>query len=125
MRKVMESRFGKRESAELPAASYIAEKLAEMEDNEPTAAKLDEIISADDPEDLGVTWHGVTLHGSYIGPLPKSCGCAVKHVGLIGRKKGGGFNTEGSASYPPPMCKWIADIIIDARLCIQTRQASS
>jgi hypothetical protein len=60
--------------------------------------------------------------GSYIGPLPKSCGCDVKHVGLIGRKKGGGFNTEGSASYPPPMCKWIADMIIDARLSIQTRQ---
>ena len=62
MRKVMENRFGKRESAELPAASYLAEKLSEMEDNEPTAAKLDEIISADDLEVQQMA-QGVNTHG--------------------------------------------------------------
>ena len=50
MRRIVETRYGKRESGELPAASYIAEKMSEMEDNEPTASKLDEVISADDLE---------------------------------------------------------------------------
>ena len=35
--------------------------------------------------------------GSYIGPLPKSCGCDVKHVGLIGRRK-----AEASTQKVPP-----------------------
>lgn len=64
-------------------------------------------------------WPKFNTVGSYRGPLPPSCG--HKHEGLIGRQ-GGKFRTEGSASYPPLMCSWIVDMIVEARFIIATRR---
>ena len=47
--------------------------------------------------------------GWYVGPLPAQCG--HDHPPLIGEHFGQ-WRTASSASYPPNMCKWIADAII-------------
>jgi hypothetical protein len=46
MRKAVEAKYGRRAEEEQPAVSYLSEKLEEVENGEPTASKLDEIISA-------------------------------------------------------------------------------
>ena len=55
MRKVMENRYGKRQPNEVPSAAYLADKLAEMEEGEPTASPLDEICSLEDKEVIATT----------------------------------------------------------------------
>lgn len=50
MRKILEGKYGKKPGSEIPAATYLAEKLEEVENNEPTASRLDEILSMEDSE---------------------------------------------------------------------------
>lgn len=51
MRRMVEQRYGRLPTAETPAASYVSEKLEECEQNEPHAARLDEVLSLDDNEE--------------------------------------------------------------------------
>ncbi len=48
----------------------------------------------------------------YKGPLPPRCGCAKRHMQLVGRSSAGGFRTAASAAYPSDMCKMIAKAIL-------------
>ena len=50
--------------------------------------------------------------GFYKGPLPRKCGHRHSHT-LIG-KTGDRWNTSPSAAYPPQMCKFLADLILNA-----------
>ena len=50
--------------------------------------------------------------GYYKGPLPRKCGHRHSHT-LIG-KTGTRWNTSPSAAYPPQMCKFLADLILNA-----------
>ena len=44
-----------------------------------------------------VGWPKFDAHGTYIGPLPRSCG--HKHAPIIGVYEGGGFKTADSAAF--------------------------
>jgi len=50
--------------------------------------------------------------GYYKGPLPRKCGHRHSHT-LIG-KTGTRWNTSPSAAYPPQLCKFLADLILNA-----------
>ena len=50
--------------------------------------------------------------GAYKGPLPKSCGHHHKHK-LLG-KTANKWNTSPSASYPPGLCRFLADLVLNA-----------
>ena len=52
-------------------------------------------------------------NGSYLGPLPPKCGSVTKHVQLIGQVNGV-FATAAAASYPPLLCKRLAELIMTA-----------
>ena len=51
MKRMLEAKFGKTAKEDLPSSTYMAEKLEEVELNEPTASALDEIASAADKEE--------------------------------------------------------------------------
>ena len=51
--------------------------------------------------------------GVYKGPLPKQCGHVHEHK-LIG-KTNAKWNTSPSASYPPMLCEFLAQLILHAR----------
>ena len=51
-------------------------------------------------------------HGFYLGPLPKTCGHNHTHK-LIG-KTAARWNTAPSASYPPKLCEFLANLILQA-----------
>jgi hypothetical protein len=51
MRRMVEQRYGRLPTAETPSASYVSDKLEECEQNEPHAARLDEVLSLDDLEE--------------------------------------------------------------------------
>ena len=51
-------------------------------------------------------------NGSYLGPLPKDCGHQHTHK-LIG-KTASRRNTAPSASYPPQLCEFLANLILNA-----------
>lgn len=60
-------------------------------------------------------YHGMPKYdstGRYLGPLPRKCGHIHKHK-LIG-KTAAAWNTGPSAAYPPGMCRFIAQVILDA-----------
>jgi hypothetical protein len=67
-------------------------------------------------------WPMFSKQGNYQGPLPKTCGHQHSRK-LVGRNSDGGFNSEGSAAYPPLMCKWIAECI--ATHTSQARRSTS
>ncbi|CAE8596004.1 unnamed protein product, partial [Polarella glacialis] len=48
MRKVVEARYGKKPGSEIPVPTYLAETLEEVENSEPAASRLDEILSIED-----------------------------------------------------------------------------
>ena len=50
--------------------------------------------------------------GVYKGPLPKSCGHFHKHK-LLG-KTANKWNTSPSASYPPGLCRFLAELVLNA-----------
>jgi hypothetical protein len=47
----------------------------------------------------------------YLGPLPRSCTHKYHVKKLIG-KEAGKWRTADSAAYPPPLCKWLAQLIV-------------
>ena len=51
MRRMVETRYGRLPTCETPSASYVSDKLEECEQNEPHAARMDEILSLDDLEE--------------------------------------------------------------------------
>ena len=51
--------------------------------------------------------------GFYKGPLPKQCGHVHEHK-LIG-KSNSQWNTAPSASYPPQLCEFLAQLILNAK----------
>lgn len=73
-------------------------------------------------------WPRFNKKGKYLGPLPQRCS-HKRHKPLIGKletlkqghfmkhlrqhSQGNGFKTSPAAAYPPAMCKWIADMIVD------------
>ena len=50
--------------------------------------------------------------GAYKGPLPKSCGHYHQHK-LLG-KTANKWNTSPSASYPPGLCRFLAELVLNA-----------
>ena len=51
--------------------------------------------------------------GAYMGPLPAQCSHGGNHDPLIGKDPTtGAWKTAPSASYPPNMCRWLAEAII-------------
>ena len=68
MRKIVETKSGnKLPDGEVPAAAYLADKLEEVEENNPQAAHLDEIVSLLDNEtqtlDANVDSTGLMMSG--------------------------------------------------------------
>ena len=61
MRRMVETRYGRLPTCETPSASYVSDKLEECEQNEPHAARMDEILSLDDLE--AVVRRRTRLHG--------------------------------------------------------------
>eukprot|EP00969_Alexandrium_andersonii_P068455 3019970-Alexandrium_andersonii.AAC.1 len=51
MRRAVEARYASIPDDEAPNAAYIAQKLEEVEQNEPKAAPLDEVLSVEDGDD--------------------------------------------------------------------------
>jgi len=62
---------------------------------------------------------------NYLGPLPQSCSHRFHVKKLIGKEKGK-WKTADSAACPPPLCKWLAQLIVSrvgeqpSELCVQT-----
>jgi len=48
---------------------------------------------------------------NYLGQLPQSCSHKFLTRKLIGKEKGK-WKTADSAAYPPPLCKWFAQLIV-------------
>ncbi len=51
MLRVVESRYGKMHGNEMPSAGYLSQKSEEVEQNDPKAAPLTEIASAEDGQE--------------------------------------------------------------------------
>ena len=47
----------------------------------------------------------------YLGPLPTFCGHSTHAKRLLGQLPSGKWATEGSAAYPPALCKYLAELI--------------
>ena len=61
--------------------------------------------------------HRLDADGRYLGPLPQHCPHGPgAHKPLVGKNDSGQWNTAPSATYPPDMCRWIADIAWPALL---------
>jgi hypothetical protein len=54
MRRVVEARYGKIPDDEAPGAAYLALKMEEVEQNEPRASPLDEVISIEDGDEYSL-----------------------------------------------------------------------
>ena len=63
--------------------------------------------------------------GAYLGPLPPQCSHGGNHEPLIGKDENtGAWKTAPAASYPPAMCKWLAEAIAYSFKCLhQSLQA--
>ena len=67
-------------------------------------------------------WPDLDDNNKYRGPLP--AGCGHRHSShLIGRKEDGSFLTAASATYPPDLCKFLAELIVHSVLGGQAGQA--
>lgn len=51
---------------------------------------------------------------NYLGPLPSACSHQFHVRKLIGKEKGK-WKTADSAAYPPPLCKWLAQLIVSRK----------
>ena len=51
---------------------------------------------------------------SYLGPLPAACSHPFHVRKLIG-KENGKWKTADAAAYPPPLCKWLAQLIVSRK----------
>ena len=66
--------------------------------------------------------HRLDADGRYLGPLPQHCPHGPgAHKPLVGKNDSGQWNTAPSATYPPDMCRWIADIAWPALLRLRGR----
>ena len=72
-----------------------------------------------------------TQAGAYAGPLPAQCSHGGNHEPLIGKDPStGAWRTAPAASYPPAMCKWLAEAlasschVLDPSLQAQGRNGS-
>ena len=54
MKRVLEEQYGKLAASETPSAEYLSSKLEEVENNEPSASRLDEVTCMEDSESLSV-----------------------------------------------------------------------
>ena len=52
MRRLVEEKYGKLPACEVPAASYLSDKMEEVEQNDPHAAALDEVLSLEDGDEM-------------------------------------------------------------------------
>jgi len=80
----------------------------------PKPTRVATLLDIDNPEDgvkVFMGWPRFNASGFYQGPLPRWCGHEF-HEELIGFEPDGRFNTAKSASYPPAMCRWIANMIV-------------
>ena len=51
---------------------------------------------------------------NYLGPLPAACSHPFHVRKLIG-KENGKWKTADAAAYPPPLCKWLAQLIVSRK----------
>ena len=51
---------------------------------------------------------------NYLGPLPAACSHQFHVKKLIGKEKGK-WKTADSAAYPPPLCRWLAQLIVSRK----------
>ena len=56
-------------------------------------------------------WPQLDEDRNYLGPLPAACSHQFHVRKLIG-KENGKWKTADSAAYPPPLCKWLAQLIV-------------
>ncbi|CAL1142577.1 unnamed protein product [Cladocopium goreaui] len=68
------------------------------------------------------TWPVFDEGRQYLGPLPTSCGHSTHAKRLLGQLPSGKWATEGSAAYPPALCKYLAELIASR---VGSTQASS
>ena len=78
----------------------------------PTRFKNNLFLVVDQPNQ---GWPKFDLAGHYLGPLPAGCGHG-SHDKLVGLDNGGKFKTAAAAAYPPKLCQYIADLIVDSVL---------
>ena len=57
------------------------------------------------------TWPVFDKERQYLGPLPTFCGHSTHAKRLLGQLPNGKWATEGSAAYPPALCKYLAELI--------------
>ena len=57
------------------------------------------------------TWPVFDKERQYLGPLPTYCGHSTHAKRLLGQLPNGKWATEGSAAYPPALCKYLAELI--------------
>ena len=57
------------------------------------------------------TWPVFDKERQYLGPLPTFCGHSTHAKRLLGQLPSGKWATEGSAAYPPALCKYLAELI--------------
>ena len=57
------------------------------------------------------TWPKFDAMRQYLGPLPQSCGHNSHAKRLLGQLPNGKWATAGSASYPPQLCQYLAELI--------------
>ena len=59
-------------------------------------------------------WPQMDEDRNYLGPFPAACSHQFHVKKLIG-KKNGKWKTADSAAYPPPLCKWLAQLIVSRK----------
>ena len=57
-------------------------------------------------------WPSLNATGFYVGPLPSTCTCTRRHVGIIKRHPDESFWTTAAQAYPPAMDFWMAITIL-------------
>ena len=59
-------------------------------------------------------WPQLDEDRNYLGPLPAACSHRFHVKKLIGKEKGK-WKTADSAAYPPPLCRWLAQLIVSRK----------
>ena len=79
-----------------------------------------------DPLEVGYPGlHKLDAQGNYLGPLPKQCPHGPNaHKALVGKDEEGRWITAPSATYPPELCKWIAEMAWPALLRLRGGRAN-
>ena len=82
------------------------------------SSKPTRFLTTLDPLEVGYPGlHKLDAQGNYLGPLPKQCPHGPNaHKALVGKDEEGRWITAPSATYPPELCKWIAEMAWPALL---------